>query len=78
MAQKITTPLMVLVLFYLMIVGLLIIILGLAVLTAHDMNYYFKNQSKLQAVQKCRRYLEIDRIDYYEKCYANLIKNKNN
>lgn len=67
---KVTTPLSILVFVYLMIVGLSLIILALAVLTACDMYKLNQQGDEYRAVKFCREYLKSEEYGLYNECYA--------
>ncbi|HPI67302.1 MAG TPA: hypothetical protein PKZ16_02045 [bacterium] len=71
MAHRLTMPLSILMLCYLMIVGFCLIIICLSFLIAYDLNHYLKN--KTVSDKNCRSYLEINDYENYQKCVSKLI-----
>lgn len=67
---KITTPLSILVLVYLMIIGLSLIILALAFFTAFDICKLNQNGVEYRAVKSCKEYLKSEEYGLYNECYA--------
>lgn len=70
MAQRLTTPLSILMLCYLMIIGFCFIIVCLMFLMAYDINRYLT--SKNISDQPCRSYLEKNDYENYQKCISQL------
>jgi len=75
MPSKVTTPISVLLFFYLLIVALSLMFLGLTATASYDIGSYFKKQKVSNEYKSCRKYFEQKQYDLYEKCYSNL-KNK--
>lgn len=74
MPAKITTPISILVLSYLLIIGLCFVALVLAGVMAYDLNRYFKNQDDFYAMKVCRPYLEQEKHEMYEKCFQGAVE----
>ncbi|PIT89902.1 hypothetical protein COU23_01415 [Candidatus Kuenenbacteria bacterium CG10_big_fil_rev_8_21_14_0_10_36_11] len=71
--SKITTPLSVLALFYLMIVGLSFIALIFAVMIAYDVSNYFAHLDEYAAFKRCKGYLEKQDYGLYNSCYNQVL-----
>ena len=68
MPVKLATPLFILILSYILIIGLCLIALILVGAVAYDLRCYFKNRADILAKKACERYLEED-YEAYIKCY---------
>ncbi len=70
MATKFSTPVSILAFFYLLIVGLSVIIVLLSGLAAYDVHQGMKKRNQVFAANCCRVYLEHDRYEDYYNCYT--------
>lgn len=73
MSSKLTTPLSILAFFYILIISLILVIIGLGFVVAHDINHYLKNREDFVAVKHCKRYYEEGNFGLYERCYQQTV-----
>lgn len=73
MPRKIITPISILAFFYILIISLVFVIIGLGFVVAYDINHYLKNREDFVAVKHCKRYYEEGELGLYERCYQQVI-----
>ncbi|MBU4360673.1 hypothetical protein L6278_00825 [Candidatus Parcubacteria bacterium] len=74
MPYKITTPLIILTFTYLMIIGISVVVVGLAGLAVYDLNNYFTHREETAINKNCQKYFDKGDLNTYSNCCEQVIK----
>ncbi len=78
MPQKITTPLIILIFIYLMIIGVSIVVIALSGLAIYDLYNYFENREEVAINKNCQKYFDSNDLITYANCYEQVMKSFEN